>query len=233
MTNQPPGVPGQPQQPPHPGQYLPPPGQYQQPQYPPGPPPGWQLPPAPPPQKKRHTLRTVLLSLTGVFVLIIIIAAVAGGGSNPSTSNTGAQAATVTNPPPAAGSAGSGTGTSSSTRSGSGSGQSSSAPHVTAAQQQAIQAAQSYLSDGQGFSKAGLTKQLDSNFGSGFSRKLAVFAVSHLKVNWDHQAVISAKGYLHTGEGFSRDGLIQQLHSSFGSGFTLAQAEYAAKKVGL
>jgi hypothetical protein len=35
------------------------------------------------------------------------------------------------------------------------------------------------------------------------------------------------------GEGFSRASLIQQLTSSYGSGFTEAQAEYAANKVGL
>ena len=33
--------------------------------------------------------------------------------------------------------------------------------------------------------------------------------------------------------GFSRDNLIQQLTSSYGEGFTYAQAVYAANRVGL
>jgi hypothetical protein len=35
------------------------------------------------------------------------------------------------------------------------------------------------------------------------------------------------------GTGFSRAGLIQQLSSSYGEGFTQAQASYAADAVGL
>jgi hypothetical protein len=35
------------------------------------------------------------------------------------------------------------------------------------------------------------------------------------------------------GQGFSRSALIQQLTSSYGAGFTQAQAEYAVSKVGL
>lgn len=41
------------------------------------------------------------------------------------------------------------------------------------------------------------------------------------------QAVDAAKGYLSLGQGFSYAGLLQQLTSSSGSGFTQAQAEYA------
>lgn len=46
------------------------------------------------------------------------------------------------------------------------------------------------------------------------------------------QAVDAAKGYMQMG-GFSRASLIEQLTSSAGNGFTQAQAEYAASKVGL
>ncbi len=106
-------------------------------------------------------------------------------------------------------------------------------PQYTTAQQQAIDSAESYLSDGSGFSRYGLIQQLDSHYGAGFSRRLAVFAVDHVKVNWFHQAVISARGYLRSEPGWSYSGLVQQLHSTYGAGFTLAQAEYAAKKVGL
>jgi len=49
----------------------------------------------------------------------------------------------------------------------------------------------------------------------------------------EQQAVDSAQSYLALGQGFSRAGLIQQLTSSYGAGFTQAQAEYAVSKVGL
>jgi hypothetical protein len=42
-----------------------------------------------------------------------------------------------------------------------------------------------------------------------------------------------AKGYMSDGQGFSRQGLIQQMTSADGDQFTEAQAEYAADAVGL
>jgi hypothetical protein len=95
------------------------------------------------------------------------------------------------------------------------------------AEQQAIDSAQSYLAMGQGFSKAGLYQQLTSSAGEGFSHKLARFALAHIHVNWMHQAVLSARGYVQMG-GFSYNSLVQQLHSSAGEGFTYAQAVHGA-----
>lgn len=107
------------------------------------------------------------------------------------------------------------------------------APKYTVAQENAIESARSYLAMGSGFSRAGLIEQLSSTSGDGFTRRLAVFAVNHIKVNWNQQAVLSAKAYLSEGTGFSRASLIDQLHASAGDGFTLAQATYAANHVGL
>ena len=104
---------------------------------------------------------------------------------------------------------------------------------MTVAQQQAVESAKNYLSMGSGFSRAGLIKQLTSSYGDSFPEDVAIFAVDHLHVNWNEQAVESAKNYMSTGGGFSRAGLIQQLTSSYGEGFTYAQAVYAANKVGL
>ena len=56
--------------------------------------------------------------------------------------------------------------------------------------------------------------------------------MEHLEVNWNEQAVKSARQYLSTSS-FSCQGLIEQLSSEAGSKFTVAQAEYAANKVGL
>jgi hypothetical protein len=103
----------------------------------------------------------------------------------------------------------------------------------TASQVQALSAAESYLGDGQGFSRQGLIDQLDSSSGNSFSVADATWAVDHSDANWDDQAVDCAKGYMGDGQGFSRQGLIQQMTSAYGSKFTEAQAEYAANAVGL
>ncbi len=103
------------------------------------------------------------------------------------------------------------------------------APKLTTAQQQVLEAAESYLTDGQGFSRAGLMDQLTSSYGEGFSRRLAVWALAHVRVNWNQQAVISAKGYLRSGQGFSYNGLVSQLESPYGEQFTPAQARYGAR----
>jgi hypothetical protein len=104
---------------------------------------------------------------------------------------------------------------------------------MTAAQAQAVQAAQGYLALGSGFSYESLLTQLTSTYGSGFSAADATFAINYLKPDWNQQAVEAAKGYLALGTGFSRDSLIQQLTSSYGDGFTQSQADYAVTQVGL
>jgi hypothetical protein len=103
---------------------------------------------------------------------------------------------------------------------------------MTAAEQQAVSSAQSYLSMGSGFSRYSLTQQLTSSSGSGFASADAAFAINYLHPNWDAQAVDGAKGYMKMG-GFSASSLTQQLTSDSGDGFTPAQAAYAVAKVGL
>jgi Host cell surface-exposed lipoprotein len=105
-------------------------------------------------------------------------------------------------------------------------------PAPTLAQKQVIDAAKSYLSMGSGFSRSGLIEQLHSKAGGGFPKAVAAYAVNHLHVDWNQQAVESAKGSLSMG-GFSRNSLINQLSSKAGEGFTRAQAAYAVNKVGL
>ena len=105
-------------------------------------------------------------------------------------------------------------------------------PELTVSQENAVQSAKDYLSMDSGFSEKGLIDQLSSNYGDGFPKKDAEFAVKYLKIDWNEQAVLSAKGYLDMG-GFSCKGLVDQLSSSYGENFTKAQATYAAKKVGL
>jgi hypothetical protein len=83
---------------------------------------------------------------------------------------------------------------------------------------------------GNGFSRTGLIRQLKFEK---FSTADATWAVDHSGADWNKQAVLSAKGYIKLGTGFSRQSLIDQLTSSYGEGFTLSQATYAANQVGL
>lgn len=100
-------------------------------------------------------------------------------------------------------------------------------PAMTTAQQQAVDSAQGYLQLGSGFSYEGLLQQLTSSAGDGFSTADATFAINYLHPDWYQQAVDSAQGYLQLGSGFSYQGLLQQLTSTSGAGFTERQAEYA------
>jgi hypothetical protein len=83
----------------------------------------------------------------------------------------------------------------------------------------------------EGFSKQGLIDQLDSPDGDGYSVNDATVAVDSLTVNWNTEAVQSAKQYLKM-EPFSCNDLIQQLDSPDGEQYTVAQATYGAQQAG-
>ena len=107
------------------------------------------------------------------------------------------------------------------------------APTTTVSQDQALLAAKNYLSMGQGFSRAGLIQQLSSQYGNGFSQADATWAADNAGADWNAQAAIAAKNYVSSGMGFSHDSLLQQLTSSYGSGFTEQQAGYGVQQAGL
>jgi hypothetical protein len=177
----------------------------------------------PPPRKRKHRALRVIgfvsLAITALIVLATVLSSGHGSpthaASSPSASSSPSAAAPSTAPsaPSAA--------------------PSTSAPSGTASQQQALTSAQSYLGDGQGFSRLGLIKQLSSPYGDKFSVADATWAVDRSGANWDAQAVLAAKAYMSDGQGFSRSGLIDQLTSAYGDSFTYAQATYAANQAGL
>lgn len=108
-------------------------------------------------------------------------------------------------------------------------------PAYTVAQESAIRSAKSYLSF-KGFSRAGLTQQLTSEYGEGFELADAEFAIATIEadgdVDWNQEAVESAESYLDF-KGFSRQGLFEQLTSEYGEQFTADQANFALDTVGL
>ena len=105
---------------------------------------------------------------------------------------------------------------------------------LTLGQQNAIESAQSYL-DFSDFSRNGLLDQLTSEYGEGFSKAEAKFAIAYLEknlmVDWNAEAVEAAKSYLEFSS-FSKSGLFEQLTSKYGGQFTPKQANHALKAVG-
>ena len=104
---------------------------------------------------------------------------------------------------------------------------------MTASQRNAYKAAQNYLSF-MAFSKAGLIDQLSSEYGDNYARADAEFAVNKLEedgdVDWNEQAEKAAEQYLDT-MSFSKDQLINQLESEYGSKFTHEQAVHGVEAV--
>jgi hypothetical protein len=94
-------------------------------------------------------------------------------------------------------------------------------PSETSDQANARHQAESYLSF-EAFSRKGLIEQLKYE---GYSLADATYAVDHITVNWNEQAVQKAKDYLAM-QSFSRSGLMEQL---LYEGFTHAQASYGVR----
>ena len=199
-------------QPPYPNPYAQPP------------PPGGSPPPQPPP--RRHSTAKIIFGVIGGIIGLFVIIGVASGGRSNTSPSSG----------PAAATAGSSAPLSSPSPPAPPSSPSPPAPAsspLPASQQQALTAAQNYLSGGQGFSRAGLIAQLDSPYGGKFSVADATWAADNSGADWNAQAVISAKNYASDGQGFSHQGLIDQLTSPYGGQFTSAQAAYGVSQAGL
>ncbi len=180
------------------------------------------MPPQMPKGQKRKpwpARHKVLSGLIAFGALVVIIAVASSSNKPPTTASDTGAAGSSTSPSAAVSSAAA---SSAPSRPAAPAG-----PSMTGVQQQAVDGAKSYLSEGQGFSEQGLLSQLTSSAGNGFSKSDAEFAINYLNPNWDAQAVDAANGYLSEGQGFSQQGLLQQLTADAGDGFTESQAEYA------
>ena len=104
---------------------------------------------------------------------------------------------------------------------------------MTTAQKNAYKAGLNYL-DTMPFSKQGLIDQLSSEYGDGYEKEDAEFAVNAIEeggqVDWVEQAKKAAENYLDT-MSFSKDGLIEQLESEYGDNYTHDQAVEAVEAV--
>ncbi len=104
---------------------------------------------------------------------------------------------------------------------------------MTPSQKNAYKAAKNYL-EFMAFSKEGLIDQLSSEYGDGYDRADAEFAVNKIEedgdVDWNEQAEKAAQNYLDS-MAFSKDGLIEQLESEYGDKFTHEQAVHGVEAV--
>lgn len=104
---------------------------------------------------------------------------------------------------------------------------------MTTTQKNAYKAGLNYL-DTVPFSKQGLIDQLSSEYGDGYEKEDAEFAVNAIEengeVDWVEQAKKAAENYLDT-MSFSKDGLIEQLESEYGDQYTHDQAVEAVEAV--
>lgn len=95
----------------------------------------------------------------------------------------------------------------------------------TTGQKNALKKAESYSST-MHMSKAGIYKQLTSEYGEGFTAEEAQYAIDNMKADWNANALAKAKSYQST-MSMSKSAIYKQLTSEYGEGFTAEEAQYA------
>lgn len=85
--------------------------------------------------------------------------------------------------------------------------------------------AQSY-SDNMYMSKKGIYEQLTSEYGEGFEKDAAQYAIDNVKANWKLNALKKAQSYRES-MNMSKSAIYEQLISEYGEKFTRNQAQYA------
>lgn len=95
----------------------------------------------------------------------------------------------------------------------------------TTGQKNALKKAESY-SNTMHMSKNGIYKQLTSEYGEGFTKEEAQYAIDNMKADWKANALAKAKSYQES-MGMSKSAIYKQLTSEYGEGFTAEEAQYA------
>lgn len=75
-------------------------------------------------------------------------------------------------------------------------------------------------------SKAGIYKQLTSEYGEGFTAEAAQYAVDNMVADWKANALAKGKSYQNT-MNMSKQNIYKQLISEYGEKFTAEEAQYA------
>ena len=95
----------------------------------------------------------------------------------------------------------------------------------TTEQKNALKKAESYASL-MHMSKKGIYEQLTSEYGEGFDKESAQYAIDNLEWDWNANALEKAKSYRDTMH-MSKKAIYDQLTSSYGEKFTKSEAQYA------
>ena len=95
--------------------------------------------------------------------------------------------------------------------------------------EQALASAENYISF-MPFSKKGLFEQLTSEYGDGFPKDAAQYAVDNVNADWKANAVKSAKVY-RDDLNMSKSAIKDQLTSEYGDKYTEEEAEYAIEQM--
>ena len=98
-------------------------------------------------------------------------------------------------------------------------------PEVPAEHQAALEKAQMY-SDTMNMSKAKLRDQLTSDYGEGFPKAAADYAIANVQADWKANARVKARSYRETMK-MSNSSIREQLVSEYGEQFTKAEADWA------
>ena len=95
----------------------------------------------------------------------------------------------------------------------------------TKGQLNALKKAESY-SENLHMSKKGIYKQLISEYGEGFSKEEAQYAIDNINADWKANALEKAKSYQEN-LNMSKNAIYKQLISQYGEQFTKEEAQYA------
>lgn len=95
----------------------------------------------------------------------------------------------------------------------------------TIEEKNALRKAESY-SNTMHMSKKRIYQQLTSEYGEGFTKEAAQYAIDNMKADWNKNALEKAKSY-QTTMSMSKSAIYKQLISEYGENFTNEEAQYA------
>ncbi len=95
----------------------------------------------------------------------------------------------------------------------------------TTEQKNALRKAESYAKT-MNMSKQGIYDQLTSEYGEGFDKEAAQYAIDNIEWDWNANALAKAKSYRDT-MSMSKNRIYDQLTSQYGEKFTKEEAQYA------
>lgn len=98
-------------------------------------------------------------------------------------------------------------------------------PEPTTEQKNALRKAESYAKT-MHMSKQGIYDQLTSEYGEGFDKEAAQYAIDNIEWDWNANALAKAKSYRDT-MSMSKNRIYDQLISQYGEKFTKEEAQYA------